>query len=133
MCPFVDRGQDRRDPDRAGCERVTGALEEEWGWTRRRGDGEVALDDPTGNVSGAWRTGRPPQTTPGALVYIKVDDIAAVAEDVPSAGGQVIQGLVATPVDSPHGFVTRTATCWRCTRSRSDDDPPDHHRYPGCR
>ena len=37
-----------------------------FGWqTRRRGDGEVAFDDPTGYVSGAWRTGRPPQNTPG--------------------------------------------------------------------
>ncbi|HEV7571131.1 MAG TPA: VOC family protein, partial [Thermoanaerobaculia bacterium] len=36
-----------------------------FGWaTRKRGDGRLAFDDTTGQVSGTWVTGRPP-SNPG--------------------------------------------------------------------
>ena len=44
-----------------------------FGWNvRRRGDGSTAFDDTTGQVSGAWRLGRPASEAPGLLIYIMV-------------------------------------------------------------
>src|SRR5439155_19743571 len=47
-----------------------------FGWRiRQRGDGATAFDDTTGQVSGAWRLGRPPTTSLGLLIYINVDSV----------------------------------------------------------
>jgi predicted enzyme related to lactoylglutathione lyase len=63
-----------------------------FGWkTRRRGDGHIAFDDTTGEVSGTWVTGRPPSSEPGLLLYIMVDDVAETVEAVIAHGGEIVQ------------------------------------------
>jgi predicted enzyme related to lactoylglutathione lyase len=63
-----------------------------FGWnTRKRGDGAVAFDDTTGEVSGTWVKGRPPSVQPGLLVYIMVDDAAATIDKIVAAGGEIVQ------------------------------------------
>jgi uncharacterized protein len=65
-----------------------------FGWnTRRRGDGHLAFDDTTGQVSGSWVTGRPPLSQPGLLVYIMVENAAATLEAITAAGGQIVQPI----------------------------------------
>jgi len=65
-----------------------------FGWTiRRRGDGKLAFDDTTGQVSGTWVLGRPPASTPGLLFYIMVDSVAATAEAVLANGGEIVQPI----------------------------------------
>jgi predicted enzyme related to lactoylglutathione lyase len=62
------------------------------GWkTRQRGDGSIAFDDGVGQVSGTWVLGRQPMTTPGLLVYIMVDSVAATSEAVVANGGEIVQ------------------------------------------
>jgi uncharacterized protein len=65
---------------------------------RERGDGATAFDDATGDVSGAWVTGRPPSPDPGLLIYVMVDDVAATADSVVAAGGEIVQPI---GVDAP--------------------------------
>ncbi len=60
---------------------------------RTRGDGSTAFDDTVGEVSGTWKLGRPPATTPGLLVYIMVDDVAATLVAVAAAGGEIVQPI----------------------------------------
>jgi len=57
----------------------------------KRGDGATAFNDSVGQVSGTWITGRPPSTTPGLLVYIMVDDVAATIEKLVARGGELVQ------------------------------------------
>lgn len=53
-----------------------------FGWPiRQRGDGATAFDDTTGQVSGAFVTGRTP-SQPGLLFYIMVDSVAAACDAV---------------------------------------------------
>ena len=64
-----------------------------FGWNvRQRGDGATAFDDTTGQVSGAFVTGRPPQS-PGFMVYIMVDDAAATLEKLKAAGAEIVQPI----------------------------------------
>jgi predicted enzyme related to lactoylglutathione lyase len=66
--------------------------EKVFGWQlRRRGDGRVAFDDSTGQVSGTWVTGRPASGDPGLLVYIMVDDIGVTIEAAVANGGVIVQ------------------------------------------
>jgi predicted enzyme related to lactoylglutathione lyase len=61
-----------------------------FGWRlRRRGDGAVAFDDTVGQVSGSFVTGRPPAAEPGLLIYVMVADLAAAADAVTRAGGEI--------------------------------------------
>ena len=70
-----------------------------FGWkTRQRGDGHIAFDDTTGQVSGAWLLGRPPSSQPGLLVYIMVDNAAATLETIVANGGEIVQPI---GVDAP--------------------------------
>jgi predicted enzyme related to lactoylglutathione lyase len=63
-----------------------------FGWNIRHGDTErPSFDDATGNVSGAWVTGRPTAREPGLLPYIWVDGIAGVLARVRSEGGEVVE------------------------------------------
>jgi predicted enzyme related to lactoylglutathione lyase len=63
-----------------------------FGWQlRRRGDGRLAFDDTTGDVSGTWVTGRPPSAEPGLLLYIMVDSVAATIDSVIAGGGEIVQ------------------------------------------
>jgi predicted enzyme related to lactoylglutathione lyase len=65
-----------------------------FGWSiRTRGDGATAFDDGVGEVSGAWVLGRPPAATPGLMVYIMVDSVAAAIEKVTAAGGVIVQPI----------------------------------------
>ena len=63
-----------------------------FGWViRKRGDGSTAFDDATGQVSGAWVTGRKPAAEPGLLFYVMVDDVTATLERIVGLGGAVVQ------------------------------------------
>ena len=70
-----------------------------FGWNiRKRGDGSIAFDDGVGEVSGTWVCGRPPATTPGLLLYIMVDSVAATIEKVKANGGEIVQPV---GIDAP--------------------------------
>ena len=65
-----------------------------FGWhIRRRGDGAIAFDDGVGQVSGAWVLGRPPSASPGLLVYIWCDSVAAMLETIVASGGEIVQPI----------------------------------------
>lgn len=65
-----------------------------FGWkSRRRGDGALAFDDTTGQVSGSWVLGRPPAATAGLLVYIMVDSVAEACDRVLAHGGSIVQPI----------------------------------------
>lgn len=65
-----------------------------FGWkVRTRGDGSTAFDDTTGQVSGAWRLGRPPASQPGFVIYILVDSVAAAVDAVVASGGEIVQPI----------------------------------------
>lgn len=71
-----------------------------FGWNiRQRDDGSVAFDDGVGQVSGTWVVDRPPATTPGLLVYIMVDSVAATSDAIVTQGGQVGP---CSQTDAPH-------------------------------
>jgi uncharacterized protein len=64
-----------------------------FGWNiRQRGDGATSFDDTTGEVSGAFVLGRPPQS-PGLMVYIMVDSVAATLDAIVANGGKVVQPI----------------------------------------
>jgi predicted enzyme related to lactoylglutathione lyase len=68
--------------------------EKVFGWRiRRRGDGSIAFDDTTGEVSGTWALGRPPASAPGLLFYIMVDSVEASAAAVVAQGGEIVQPI----------------------------------------
>jgi len=60
---------------------------------RKRGDGHTAFDDGTGEVSGTWVLGRPPASTPGLLVYVMVDSVAANVDSIVANGGEIVQPI----------------------------------------
>jgi quinol monooxygenase YgiN/predicted enzyme related to lactoylglutathione lyase len=65
-----------------------------FGWRiRRRGDGHLAFDDATGEVSGTWVTGREPLREPGLLAYIMVGSVAATIESVLAHCGKLVQAI----------------------------------------
>jgi uncharacterized protein len=64
-----------------------------FGWDIRRRDDEVAFDDPSGHVSGAWVLGRSPTREPGVVAWIMVDRVDAALEAITSAGGEVVAPL----------------------------------------
>ena len=68
--------------------------EKVFGWrVRQRGDGALAFDDTTGEVSGTWITGRSPATSPGLLLYIMVDSVTATIDSVIAQGGELVQPI----------------------------------------
>jgi predicted enzyme related to lactoylglutathione lyase len=73
--------------------------EKVFGWNiRHRDTARPSFDDATGNVSGAWVTGRERSREPGLLPYIWVDSLDATLARVRTHGG----GVVETPhPDSP--------------------------------
>lgn len=78
----------------ADIDRSVAFYEAVFGWkTRRRGDGAIAFDDATGEVSGAWVTGRPVSRTPGLLLYVMVDSVAATIDAIIARGGSIVQPL----------------------------------------
>jgi predicted enzyme related to lactoylglutathione lyase len=69
-----------------------------FGWEiRKRGDGATAFDDAVGEVSGAFVVGRPPASVPGLMVYIWVENAAAVVKTIVANGGEIVQGIGGDP------------------------------------
>lgn len=63
-----------------------------FGWNIRHRETErPSFDDATGNVSGAWVTGRESARKPGLLTYIWVDSIDAILTKVTADGGEVLE------------------------------------------
>lgn len=63
-----------------------------FGWNvRGRDSGRPSFDDATGNISGAWVTGRPASGVAGLLPYVWVDSIDSVVAAVTNHGGEVVQ------------------------------------------
>lgn len=75
-----------------------------FGWkSRTRGDGELAFDDSTGNVSGSWIPERSTGGTEAMMTYIMVDSIAEALKKIGAAGGKTVSPF--TPIgDSGSGF-----------------------------
>src|SRR3954452_8212654 len=75
----------------ADVERSSRFYHEAFGWEpRTRGDGSVAFDDAVEQVSGAFRTDRPPSGEPGIMVHVMVADLEAALGRVRAAGGEVV-------------------------------------------
>lgn len=67
--------------------------EKTFGWNiRRRDSTHPSFDDATGDVSGAWVTGRDISSRPGLLPYVWVDSIDATLSKVLAQGGAVVEG-----------------------------------------
>jgi uncharacterized protein len=65
-----------------------------FGWNiRKRGDGSIAFDDTNGQVSGTWVLGRQPAATPGLLMYVMVDSVAATLDAIVANGGEIVQPI----------------------------------------
>lgn len=65
-----------------------------FGWNvRRRDNGSTAFDDTTGQVSGSWVLERPPSQTPGLLIYVMVDSVAATIELIKANGCEIVQPI----------------------------------------
>ncbi len=78
----------------AGIARSAEFYKRVFGWNvRTRGDGSTAFDDTTGQVSGSWVLKRPPSATPGLLIYIMVDSVAATLDSVVANGGEIVQPI----------------------------------------
>lgn len=63
-----------------------------FGWKiRKLYDGHTAFDDTTGEVSGAWETGRKPHADPGMVVYVMVEDIGSTVDAIEAGGGKIVR------------------------------------------
>jgi len=83
-----------------------------FGWNiRQRGDGSTAFDDGVGEISGTWVVGRPPSVTPGLLVYIMVESVAATVETIIANGGEIVQPIGADAPEIPRASAIRVETC----------------------
>jgi len=62
-----------------------------FGWQVRGGsDHHLSFTDTTGDMIGAWVTGRTPSREPGVLPYIYVHGIDAAIERITANGGEVV-------------------------------------------
>ena len=81
--------------------------EQVFGWhIRHRETARPSFDDATGNVSGAWVTGRKISREPGLLPYIWVDSIDATLSRVTEQGGEIVE----TPHPDAPGSTSWIAT-----------------------
>src|SRR5262249_9002364 len=65
-----------------------------FGWNIRKcGDGSIAFDDTSGEVSGTWVLGRPLASKPGLLFYVMVDSVAATLNVIVADGGEIVQPI----------------------------------------
>jgi len=63
-----------------------------FGWNIRHRDSDrPSFDDASGNISGAWVSGRPAATTPGLLPYVWVDSINATLKRAQSHGATIVE------------------------------------------
>jgi len=66
-------------------------FERVFAWNIRFRDSDrPRFDDTTGQVSGAFVTGRVPDPEPGILIYVMVADLASSAEAMVAAGGSIV-------------------------------------------
>jgi predicted enzyme related to lactoylglutathione lyase len=74
-----------QDPQRSSA-----FYQEVFGWKiRTHGDGSLAFDDSTGQVSGTWSTDRPPAREGNLEVHVMVDDLHQAIASIRKAGGSV--------------------------------------------
>ena len=108
----------------ANVEASAAFYREVFGWSIRiRGDGATAFDDTTGQVSGAFVTGRPAMSQPGPLVYVMVDDAEAACRAVTTAGARSCRRSAAIPASSRPASATPAETCSASIRSRPRANP----------
>jgi uncharacterized protein len=63
-----------------------------FGWViRGGGDAHLSFTDTTGDMIGAWVTGRTPSREPGVLPYIYVHGVDAALERVTASGGEIVR------------------------------------------
>jgi uncharacterized protein len=68
-----------------------------FGWNiRTRTDGSTAFDDVPNGVSGTWVLNRKPHSESGLLIYIMVDDVAAILESIIAHGGTMVEPISGT-------------------------------------
>ncbi|HXM45328.1 MAG TPA: VOC family protein [Bryobacteraceae bacterium] len=81
--------------------------EKVFGWNIRRRDSDhPSFDDATGNVSGAWLTGRAIARDPGLLPYVWVDDIDATLALAEAHGGEIVEAPHRDAPDSTSWIAT---------------------------
>ncbi len=81
--------------------------EKVFGWNiRRRDTADPSFDDASGNISGAWVTGRKISREPGLLPYIWVDDIDATVGQAAAHGAEIIEGPHPDHPDSTSSIAT---------------------------
>jgi len=81
--------------------------EKVFGWNiRHRDTPRPSFDDATGNISGAWVTGRGAALDPGLLPYVWVDSIDATLAQVVAQGGETVGARHAHSPDGGTASVT---------------------------
>jgi uncharacterized protein len=89
----------------ADVDRCADFYESVFGWNiRRRDGGQIAFDDTSGEVSGAWMKDRPPSSEPGLLLYINVESVEEGLTKIVEAGGEVVTPH--TPQGEGEAFAT---------------------------
>jgi len=95
----------------ADAERSADFYTKVFGWNiRKRGDGAIAFDDTTGEVSGAWISGRKAAES-GLLFYIMVDSVVRSLAAVVANGGEV-----AMPLEEGPEIIATRDTAWNFDR-----------------
>jgi predicted enzyme related to lactoylglutathione lyase len=75
-----------------GVKESASFYEKTFGWNvRNRDSGRPAFDDATGNISGAWVTGREIAREPGLLPYIWVDNIESTLANAKANGAEIVR------------------------------------------
>jgi uncharacterized protein len=86
-------------------DRCADFYENVFGWNiRRRDGGQIAFDDTSGEVSGAWMKDRPPSSEPGVLLYINVESVEEGLTKIVAEGGEIVTPL--TPQREGEAFAT---------------------------
>jgi len=76
----------------------------------KRGDGSVSFDDTVGQVRGTWVLGRPPASTPGLLLYVMVESVAATVEAIVAHGARSCSRSARMRLRSPPDSGSRLET-----------------------
>jgi uncharacterized glyoxalase superfamily protein PhnB len=78
-----------------------------FGWNIRHRDSErPSFDDATGDVSGAWVSGRDVSAKAGVLPYIWVDAIDAMLARITAYGGEIVEGSRSDAPDNTSRIAT---------------------------
>jgi predicted enzyme related to lactoylglutathione lyase len=74
------------------ADRSADFYEAAFGWTiRQRGTSHVSFTDATGNVIGAFVTGRAISREPGILPYVYVASVDETLAKIAAAGGEIVR------------------------------------------